>query len=470
MTSQYKLSNCWNSEALSLRLAGGKYVFGMHTMESTMQEVTKPRTMSGIIRELDMALTASNTYELFGIRVINASGHSTQLVTNIVSFAEASLFLLYNVYTVVQVHYKSFCLFGDINYYLLCCQSYSMPSARRISVKPYMWGAVMLLSWFYQVHLMFSWIPYLTVASHILGQGQQLLCRFLQLLGLMPFNLAGSFLCKIRCLHWNASSLLPRALTDTWWKHLPLTLTCYEVERSLNQSPGEKGCLSLETLILGAAVGSRCTPPRTAKCRSTCLANAFAVLPWNHSSIKPAVSHPNEWDFWMKRGLQSQYQRTVIWQMSRSGRGQSELWASKNKACVHTFAFLSRFSEQRSLSCQNHIVLLASSHFSLSDILWGLSSTPSGKRPCRTSKPQGWGCRSCLGPHRAGRRRGLCHDRRGLLDEGPQILLQEVVSYRNWYWLFRNQVHCIYLFWLQGALSEGTQPLQQCYYAWWIIQ
>lgn len=46
------------------------------TIESTMQEVTKTHTMSGIIRELDMALTANNTYELFRRRVISASGHS----------------------------------------------------------------------------------------------------------------------------------------------------------------------------------------------------------------------------------------------------------------------------------------------------------------------------------------------------------------------------------------------------------
>lgn len=60
-------------------------------MESTMQEVTKAHTVSGIIRELDMALTANNIYELFRIRVINASGHSAQLVANILSPAEASL-------------------------------------------------------------------------------------------------------------------------------------------------------------------------------------------------------------------------------------------------------------------------------------------------------------------------------------------------------------------------------------------
>lgn len=100
----------------------------------------------------------------------------------------------------------------------------------------------------------------------------------------------------------------------------------------------------------------------------------------------------------MQRGLQSQHRRTVIWQVSQSGRGRSDLWASKNEARVHTFAFLSRFSEQRSLSCQNHTVLLASSHFALSGILWGLSSTPLGKRPCRTSKPQGWDAEAVWGP------------------------------------------------------------------------
>lgn len=255
--------------------------------------------------------------------------------------------------------------------------------------------AFLLLPGTYNV---FFWIPHLTVASHSLGQGQQLLCGFLQLLGRVPFILAGSFPCKTRCLHWNALSLLPRALTATWWKHLPLTLTCYEVERSLDLSPGKKDCWSLERFVWGAAVGSGCTPPCTAKCRSTCLANAFAVLSWNRSSIEPAISHPNEWDFWMQRGLQSQHRRTVIWQVSRSGRGRSELWASKNKAHVRTSAFLSRFSEQRSLSCQNHTVLLASSHFSLNDILWGLSSAPSGKRPCRTSIPRGWESEPVWGP------------------------------------------------------------------------
>lgn len=77
-------------------------------MESTMQEVTKTHTMSGIIRELDMALTANNTYELFRIRVISASGHSAQLVVNILSSAEASLFLLYNITLLFECITKAF--------------------------------------------------------------------------------------------------------------------------------------------------------------------------------------------------------------------------------------------------------------------------------------------------------------------------------------------------------------------------
>ena len=77
-------------------------------MESTMQEVTKTRTVSGIIRELDVALTTNNTYELFRIRVINASGHSAQLVANILSPAEASLFLLYNITLLFECITKAF--------------------------------------------------------------------------------------------------------------------------------------------------------------------------------------------------------------------------------------------------------------------------------------------------------------------------------------------------------------------------
>lgn len=157
---------------------------------------------------------------------------------------------------------------------------------------------------------MLFWVPYLTVTSHSPGWGEQVVCGFLWLLCLEPFNLAGSFPCKTR-LHSNALSLLPRALTATCWKHLPLTLTCYEVERSLNQSPGKKGCWSLETLVVGAAVGPSCMPLWTGMCRSTCLARAFAALPWNCSSSKPAISHPNERDFWMQRVLQCQQQRTL---------------------------------------------------------------------------------------------------------------------------------------------------------------
>lgn len=77
-------------------------------MESTVQEVTKTCIVSGIIRALDMALTANNTYELFRISVINASGHSTQLVANILSPAEASLFLLYNITLLFECIIKAF--------------------------------------------------------------------------------------------------------------------------------------------------------------------------------------------------------------------------------------------------------------------------------------------------------------------------------------------------------------------------
>lgn len=77
-------------------------------MESTMQQVTTTRTASGLTRELDMALNANNTYELFRIRVINASGHSAQLVTNILSPAEASLFLLYSITLLFECITKAF--------------------------------------------------------------------------------------------------------------------------------------------------------------------------------------------------------------------------------------------------------------------------------------------------------------------------------------------------------------------------
>ena len=73
-----------------------------------MQEVTKTRTVSGIIKELDVALTTNNTYELFRIRVINASGHSAQLVANILSPAEASFFLIYNITLLFKCITKAF--------------------------------------------------------------------------------------------------------------------------------------------------------------------------------------------------------------------------------------------------------------------------------------------------------------------------------------------------------------------------
>lgn len=55
-----------------------------------------------------MSLTANNTSELFRIRVINASGHSAQLVMNVLSRAEASLFLLYNITLLFKCVTKAF--------------------------------------------------------------------------------------------------------------------------------------------------------------------------------------------------------------------------------------------------------------------------------------------------------------------------------------------------------------------------
>lgn len=165
------------------------------------------------------------------------------------------------------MHCKSFCAFGNVNYCILCCQRYCIPSARGISVKPYIWGSVMLPSCFCQGHLMLFWVPYLTVTSHSPGWGEQVVCGFLTLLSLEPFNLAGSFPCKTR-LHSNTLSLVPRALTATCWKHLPLTLACYELERRLNQSPGKKAVgvwkHSLWELQLAPAVclsGQGCVDP-----------------------------------------------------------------------------------------------------------------------------------------------------------------------------------------------------------------
>lgn len=55
-----------------------------------------------------MALSVNNIYELFRIRVINASGHSDQLVTNILSPLEASLSLLYNITVLFEFITKAF--------------------------------------------------------------------------------------------------------------------------------------------------------------------------------------------------------------------------------------------------------------------------------------------------------------------------------------------------------------------------
>lgn len=69
----------------------------MESIKSTMQELTRTCPISGIITELGMALATNNMCKLFRIRVISASGHSAQLVTNTLSPAEASLFLPYNI-------------------------------------------------------------------------------------------------------------------------------------------------------------------------------------------------------------------------------------------------------------------------------------------------------------------------------------------------------------------------------------
>jgi len=55
-----------------------------------------------------MALTANNTNELFRIRVINASGHSAQLVVNLLSPAEAPLFWLYSITLLFECITKAF--------------------------------------------------------------------------------------------------------------------------------------------------------------------------------------------------------------------------------------------------------------------------------------------------------------------------------------------------------------------------
>lgn len=273
----------------------------------------------------------------------------------------------------------------------------------------------MLPSCFCQRHLMLFWIPCLTVTSHSPGWGEQLLCGFLRLLSLEPFNLAGSFPWKTR-LHSNALSLVPRALTATCWKHLPLTLTCYEVERSLNQSPGKKACWNSETLVMGTAVGSSCMPLWTGKCRSTCLARAFAALPWNRSCTEPAISHPNERGFWMQRGLQCQDQRTVTWQVSQSERGWSELWAAKPKhTCTPLRSRLA--SPNRGLSAVKAIL-----------VCWHVLTSPSGIHgACLLLHLRGRGPTEpavcCLGPRHAGRSQGLCHNFRRLSDENPSNLL-----------------------------------------------
>lgn len=265
---------------------------------------------------------------------------------------------------------------------------------------------------------MLFWIPYLTVTSRSPGWGEQVLWGFLQLLSLEPFNLADSFPCKTR-LHSNALSLVPRALTATCWKHLPLTLTCDEAERSLNQSPGKKGCWRLETLIVGAAVGSSCVPLWTGTCRSTCLARVFAALSWNCSSTKPAISHPNERDFWMQRGLQCQHQRTVTWQVPWSGKGWSELWVTKPKhACTPLLSCLA--SPNRDLAAVKAILVCWQVLTSPCGISWGLCSpTPWGRRgPMEPANSRAGGAEA-VGPHHAGRSQGLCHNCRRLLDEDP---------------------------------------------------
>lgn len=59
-------------------------------MGSSIQ-VTKTHTVSGTVRELDMVLTTNNMHKLFRIRVVNASGHSAQLVANVLPPSRASL-------------------------------------------------------------------------------------------------------------------------------------------------------------------------------------------------------------------------------------------------------------------------------------------------------------------------------------------------------------------------------------------
>lgn len=178
-------------------------------------------------------------------------------------------------------------------------------------------------------------------------------------------------------------------------KTFAFNLNLLWVERRLNQSPGKEGCWSLETIVLGAAVGSSCMPLWTGTCRSTCLARAFAALPWNCSSSKPAISHTNEQDFWVQGILECQHQRTLVL-VSWSGRDWSELWARKPKhACTPSHSCLA--SLDRDLSAVKAILVCW--HVLTSDISWGLFSlTPLGKRPHGTSKLQGWGCGGCWVP------------------------------------------------------------------------
>lgn len=175
---------------------------------------------------------------------------------------------------------------------------------------------------------------------------------------------------------------------------------------------------------MGAAVGSSCMPLWTGKCRSTCLARAFAALPWNCSCTEPAIPHPNEQDFRMQRGLQCQHQRTVTWQVSRSGRGWSELWAAEPKH-ARTLLRFCLASPNRDLSAVKAIL-----------VCWQVLTSPSGIHgACLLLHLQGRGpiepAVRCLGPHHAGRSQGLCHNCRRLLDEDSQTFLQEVVRYRH---------------------------------------
>lgn len=189
----------------------------MHATESTkstVQELIKTGTMSGIVTELAMALTTNNTHKLFGIRVINASGHSTgrEYIISCRSFP----FHTSGYCSVVGVHCKSFCSLWNINYNHLRCQRYSIPLDQKnwCCVKAYIWTSVitfLLLQGIFGVFIN----TLLTVPSHSLGQEEQLLCEFLQSLGPVPFSSAGFFPCKIRYLHWNVLSLLTRALTAT---------------------------------------------------------------------------------------------------------------------------------------------------------------------------------------------------------------------------------------------------------------